>query len=645
MLIWNPSKLTTAGKALLAKAQAGRCTIKITKAQTGAGSYTSGEAIEGRTALKDVRQTFPVQSKEISNNSTLVLKIVISNKGSDFELKTGYEIREFGIFATDPDKGEILYSIATVSTSDYMPAYNGVIPSVINMSYYLEVANAASVTINSAGALALQTDLDALEARVSVIENAAVMKAGARHKVDSAACGLESWERLGAAIGKVAGVAVGTDPVRNDFMTDIYPYNAMKPVNLSADGKVNAYLGDASFKWDGTNGDVMLEVPLFYTARYRQKDEDGVEWEYRWISSAPDDKLHIHPAFTDGGHISEKIYIPIFNGSVETVGDKDVLRSRAGFAPAFNKTRAAFRTLSKNKGDNWYLDDVWNMALLDQLFIIMFAGTQEQAILGPGRTYFPVEIGKALAAGTSTNYITITSDQAKNIFVGQQIGIGKTGAWDGSIAISRTVTKIEPSTEVEAASKVTFDGEPVNISVGNMLWTCGQNTGETTAMEAPNGHLADPVGGDGKTTLGGRRAIRFLWIEDWYGNMWQFRDGVNINEHVHYVSNTRAEYADDKWDGSYDQIGYTCPSEDGYIKKMGYDEKHPDYEMPEAVGGGADAYIGDYYYQNTGKRLGSSGGNWADTSAAGSFYRHCYVDFGYSSWIFGGRPSCRKSPY
>ena len=31
MLIWNPSKLTTKGKALLAKAQAGRCTIKITR--------------------------------------------------------------------------------------------------------------------------------------------------------------------------------------------------------------------------------------------------------------------------------------------------------------------------------------------------------------------------------------------------------------------------------------------------------------------------------------------------------------------------------------------------------------------------------------------------------------------------------------
>ena len=60
MLIWNPSKLTTKGKALLAKAQAGRCTIKITKAQTGSGQYSSGEATDTRTSLKT-----PVQRSEV----------------------------------------------------------------------------------------------------------------------------------------------------------------------------------------------------------------------------------------------------------------------------------------------------------------------------------------------------------------------------------------------------------------------------------------------------------------------------------------------------------------------------------------------------------------------------------------------------
>ena len=81
MLMWNPSKLTTAGKALLAKAQAGQTSIKITKAQTGSGSYSSGENIESRTALKTPKQTFPIQNKVISDaDNTVILKIAITNK-------------------------------------------------------------------------------------------------------------------------------------------------------------------------------------------------------------------------------------------------------------------------------------------------------------------------------------------------------------------------------------------------------------------------------------------------------------------------------------------------------------------------------------------------------------------------------------
>mgnify|MGYP000261347484 CR=1 FL=1 len=35
MLIWNPGKLTKDGKALLAKAQAGKCAIQINKGTVG----------------------------------------------------------------------------------------------------------------------------------------------------------------------------------------------------------------------------------------------------------------------------------------------------------------------------------------------------------------------------------------------------------------------------------------------------------------------------------------------------------------------------------------------------------------------------------------------------------------------------------
>lgn len=646
MLIWNPSKLTTKGKALLAKAQAGRCTIKITKAQTGSGQYSSGEATDTRTSLKAPVQTLPIHSKEIQNGSTLVLKVAITNKTSDTDvLKSGYEIREFGIFAQDPDDGEILYSIATASTSDYMPAYNGVIPSVISMSYYLEVANASSVTIVTAGGLALQSDLEALADRVTIIEQAAVKKYGARKKVAQQSCGAESWERLGGAVGLTAKAAVGTGDVQNDFMKSVYPYNACRPCNLSEDRKVTAYLGDANFSWTGDNGDVMLEMPLCYTSRYFETDSDGVEWEYRWVSSAPVDGLHVNPAFTDGSSISDKIYIPIFNGSAgkdAATGAKDVIRSIAGATPLTEATRATFRTRSRNKGEGWQLDDVWNMFLLDHLFIIMFAGTQAQRILGSGRTEFrESENDKALKTKKSTNCITIASDKAAYFFVGQQIAIG-TEMWSHNVVWGRTITAFKASTEVEAATEIYFDGDPVDIAEGNVIWSCVQKTGETTAMKCPNGCLENPEGPTG-IKLSGRRAIRFLWIEDWFGNMWQFRDGVNIKNRQHYCCNKRASYADDTYTGDYQKLGYVCPTSDGYIKKMGFDSLHSEYELPVEVGGGADSYNGDYYYQSEGGTLVLSGGYVAHGAYAGPFYRRCDNGTGYTYWYFGGRPHCRKA--
>lgn len=645
MLTWNPSKLTTKGKALLAKAQAGKCTIKITKAQTGSGQYSSGEATDTRTSLKTPVQTLPIHSKEIQNGSTLVLKIAITNKTSDTDyLRSGYEIREFGIFAQDPDDGEILYSIATASTSDYMPAYNNVIPSVISMSYYLEVANASNVTIVTAGGLALQSDLEALADRVTVIEQSAVKKYGARKKVGQSSCGAESWERLGGAIGLTAKAAVGTGEVQNDFMKSVYPYNACRPCNIKEDRTVTAYLGDANFSWDGDNGDVMLEMPLCYTSRYFETDSDGVEWEYRWVSSAPVDGLHINPAFVDGDNISEKVYIPIFNGSAgkSESGEKDVIRSIAGAAPLTEVTRATLRTRSRNKGEGWQLDDIWNMFLLDHLFIIMFAGTQAQRILGAGRTQMSYDGNcKALKAKAATNCITIATDKAAQFFVGQQVGIG-TSAGNHSVAWYRTITEFKTSTEVEAATEIYFDGDPVDIAENNVIWSCVQKTGETTAMRSPNGCLEDPEGPTG-AKLGGRRAVRFLWIEDWFGNMWQFRDGVNIQNSQHFCCNKRSSYADDTYTGDYKKVGYKCPTENGYIKKMGFDSLHPEYEMPVEMGGGADAYIGDYYYQSEGGTLVFSGGRVNSATFAGPFYRRCCVGAGITSWDIGGRPHCRKA--
>ena len=646
MLMWNPSKLTTAGKALLAKAQAGQTSIQITKAQTGSGSYSSGENIESRTALKTPKQTFPIQNKVISDaDNTVILKIAITNKSETETLSTGYDITEFGIFAQDPQKGEILYSIATASTSDYMPAYNGVLPSVINMSYYLEVSNAENVTINSAGALALQADLEALEARVTTIEKNKVELLGVRRKVSASS---SAWERIGDAVGMVCKAAVGNGTVQNDMMSH-YPFNEMRPCNLAEDRTVNAYLGDATFQWDGTNGDVMLEVPMTYTGRWFETDADGVKWEYRAVSSAQIGHLHLDHLFTDGAdrRISEKVYIPIFPGSIETVQRSvknsqgtydlkqvDILRSKAGVVPAHNKTRGQFRTLCKAKGDNWYLDDVWAMHFLDTCFLVMFANSNAQAVLGSGRTEFPEDGTKGLALQERTgNYITVAKDYGNRFVVGQAISIGA-GLWNQNLAADRLVTKIEDSTEVDNAVCVYFDGDPVAITSTSVLWSSIQPTGATIGMASPNGRV------EGKTN--GMSAIRFLWIEDWYGNMWQFRDGDNIQKYQHYYCNDRSAYADKVYTGSYFKVGYVAGTAEGYVKTFGYDPEWPEIEICTENGASSNTYFCDYYYAAEGGEVVFSGGDVSNGARSGPFYRYCAYSAAGSYWRIGGRPQARK---
>lgn len=645
MLMWNPSKLTTAGKALLAKAQAGQTSIQITKAQTGSGSYSSGENIESRTALKTPKQTFPIQNKVISDaDNTVILKIAITNKSESETLSTGYDITEFGIFAQDPQKGEILYSIATASTSDYMPAYNGVLPSVINMSYYLEVSNAENVTINSAGALALQADLEALEARVTTIEKNKVELLGVRRKVDASS---SAWERIGDAVGMVCKAAVGNGTVQNDMMSH-YPFSEMRPCNLAEDRTVNAYLGDATFQWDGTNGDVMLEVPMTYTGRWFETDADGVKWEYRAISSAQIGHLHLDHLFTDGAdrRISEKVYLPIFPGSIEHIESSaksegvsvrsvavDILRSRAGYMPAHNKTREQFRILCKTKGDNWYLDDVWAMHFLDTCFLVMFANSNAQAVIGKGLSEMPYSKADGIALQERTgNYITVKKSYGEKFSVGNAIGIG-TDVGSSSLCIDRTVTEIVASTEIEDAVCVHFDGDPVAITTNHVLWSCCQKTGATIGMASPNGRVE---GVDGRTS------VRFLWIEDWFGNGWQFRDGDNINKWQHYYCNDRSAYADKVYTGSYFEVGYKAAETNGYVSEFGYDPEWPEIEIATKTAGGSTTFWCDYYYQTEGGEVVFSGGYVSHGTNVGPFSRCCVNDAGFSYWSLLGRPQARK---
>lgn len=159
--VFNQAVLTTKGIALLAKAQGGLCTINLTKAVSGNGSYAAGEDPASRTALKNQMQEFSINTVIVQNNTNVYVKFIISNHPDEHtSLAQGYYVREIGLYATDPDEGEILYAIATAVTDqwDYMPSYNNLLPSTITIEMLTEVANASTVTIEAPNKMYLYDD-------------------------------------------------------------------------------------------------------------------------------------------------------------------------------------------------------------------------------------------------------------------------------------------------------------------------------------------------------------------------------------------------------------------------------------------------------------------------------------------------------
>lgn len=86
-------------------------------------------------------------------------------------------------------------------------------------------------------------------------------------------------------------------------------------------------------------------------------------------------------------------------------------------------------------------------------------------------------------------------------------------------------------------------------------------------------------------------------IEDIYGNIWQFVDGININNYKTYICYDSDKYAVDTFSGSYKPLSFTNSSvTNSYVKKLGFDPNHPLVSMATEVGGSSDTYISDNYW-------------------------------------------------
>lgn len=142
MANWNGLQLTNKGIALQAKVQAGE-QLHITKLKLGSGVVPSNTDIKTLTDLITPEQNLGIGAKEAVGEYCKISS-TISNTG----LETGYYVRELGVFAQDPDVGEILYMYATDGAPDYLPAGGG--STVISQEFNVMVAvdDAENVTVD-----------------------------------------------------------------------------------------------------------------------------------------------------------------------------------------------------------------------------------------------------------------------------------------------------------------------------------------------------------------------------------------------------------------------------------------------------------------------------------------------------------------
>ena len=110
--------------------------------------------------------------------------------------------------------------------------------------------------------------------------------------------------------------------------------------------------------------------------------------------------------------------------------------------------------------------------------------------------------------------------------------------------------------------------------------------------------------------------MSYRGIENWYGQIFKFIDGVNVKEREYFVNKKPSTYADDVFTGDYTTTGITMVSTSGYVKNIVQSKNG--FISSDATGTDS-TYIPDYQYQSTGNRIVSFGGAAGYDLRAGGF--------------------------
>jgi hypothetical protein len=404
--------------------------------------------------------------------------------------------------------------------------------------------------------------------------------------------------RTDDAIGMVANAGVDSGVVVNNFDTAQIYGNITEVTDV--------------------DGNVFVRIPKLYIRK-----TDGVGYKTWQVSRGNFPGAYLPKCFLSGS--TELPYVDVGKYVASESGGK--LKSLANTYPKVLATIVNFRTWAQANGAGYQQLDVHVVDVLQTLFYVEFATLNSQSIMA-GYTagqYSATHVATVAEAGV--NRIIIANAFAALYAVGQAISIGTT-LGGNQIFYGRTITSIDV---YDAGNKaISFDGAAVNIAIGNIVYNTGWKNGFSSSITATSGSLV--------SNSTGKHACKYRGIENPWGNVWQFVDGLNINALQAWVCPTPADYASNLFAAPYLQIGYVNGDTNGYIFEMGWDVNYPYAAYPTSVvGGAATKYYTDYYYQAIGQRIALLGGAWGSSSFAGVSCWLLFIASSGASVDFGGR--------
>lgn len=139
----------------------------------------------------------------------------------------------------------------------------------------------------------------------------------------------------------------------------------------------------------------------------------------------------------------------------------------------------------------------------------------------------------------------------------------------------------------------TFDSQAV---LGN-----GNDTGADYGMTTGG---SNSIGNGNSPSTNDDTWMSYRGIENFYADIFEWIDGINVSERLVYTSNTQSTFASDVFTDAYASTGVTLPSK-GFIKNMDFSNNG----FIPTVSGGSDAtYVPDYVFSHAGARVVRFGG-------------------------------------